>query len=116
MCKHAYDELNLAGRAKLVVKSVGSGTGSKYKVSSREMCNDSFITSPNLMICLFCFASKVCGKDDANLGNLIEDFSEQKVSNIKYHFYDIANPKEYLNGDDAVAVEKGPYSLKYVLI
>lgn len=85
MCIHAYKELNLTGRAKLVSKSLGD-TGSKYRV---------------------------CGKDDANIASLTDDFAEDKVSNLKYHFYNIENPKEYLlDGNDAIAVEKGPYMLK----
>lgn len=41
------------------------------------------------------------------------DFDEKKVSDMKYYFYDIANPKEYLKGaQDAIAIEKGPYMLK----
>lgn len=82
---HADKTLNLKARALMLVKTVGGTFGSRYKV---------------------------CGKDDTNLNNLIDDFSEQKVSDLKYYFYNIANPKEYLNGDDAIAVEKGPYLLK----
>ena len=37
------------------------------------------------------------------------DFKEKHSSNLKYNFFNIENPKEYLKGSDAIAVEKGPY-------
>lgn len=85
VCKHAYDNLWLGASADLLSETLGNGEGSRYNV---------------------------CGKDDPDINNLTSDFDEKKVSNLKYHFYNIENPKEYLNGDDAIAVEKGPYMLK----
>ena len=55
---------------------------------------------------------QVCGKDHLNIDKIVSDFDEKKASNLKYYFYDIANPKDYLTGKDAIAVEKGPYLIK----
>lgn len=85
LCNHAYRELNLARRAGLFLKTIGFLDGSMLKI---------------------------CGKDDPNISKLTSDLEEKKISDLKYYFYNIANPKEYLNGDDAIAVEKGPYMLK----
>lgn len=85
ICRHAYFNLWQAKTADLLTETLGDGEGSLYNI---------------------------CGKDDPDIDNLTSDFDEKKVSNLKYHFYNIENPKEYLNGDDAIAVEKGPYMLK----
>jgi hypothetical protein len=60
------------------------------------------------------FMEKVCGKDDPNFDPYASvDFKEKDSSTLKYHFYNIENPEAYLKGtSDAIAVEKGPYSLK----
>jgi len=69
------------------------------------MCNN-VITN----VVFFC---QVCGKDDKDLDSIASvGFEEKRASNLKYHFYNIENPEKYLSGDDAIAVEKGPYMLK----
>ena len=79
--------------------------------------------NPNLMIfnCydlifkIFVY-SQVCKTGtEKNLEKFISvDFEEKPHSDLKYFLYNIENPKEYLSGETAVLVEKGPYKLRYV--
>jgi hypothetical protein len=58
----------------------------------------------------------VCGGQDPRLNSFAPvSFAEKTASNLSYYFYNIQNPIQYLLGDDAVVVEKGPYMIKYVL-
>ena len=112
MLRHSYYEVNIAGRAALFLKTLGDGSGSMYRVSFIHTFFR-FIPQKNVTTNLFW---QICGKDDPNIGRLVSDFAEENVSNLKFHFYNIENPIEYLNGEDAIAVEKGPYMLKYVTL
>lgn len=59
------------------------------------------------------FKRQVCGKDDSDIGMLTSvGFKDKDSSDLKYHFYNIENPKSYLEGNDVDVVEKGPYKLK----
>jgi hypothetical protein len=42
------------------------------------------------------------------------NLADKPVTDLKYSFYNIHNPKEYLGGGDAVVVEQGPYNLRCV--
>lgn len=39
-------------------------------------------------------------------------FKNKDSYDLKYHFYNIENPRDYLEGNDLYVVEKGPYELK----
>lgn len=39
------------------------------------------------------------------------DFKDKVSSDLMYHFYNIENPRDYLEGNDVNVVEKGPYKL-----
>jgi hypothetical protein len=40
------------------------------------------------------------------------NLADKSATDLKYSFYNIHNPKEYLGGSDAVVVEQGPYNLR----
>jgi hypothetical protein len=42
------------------------------------------------------------------------NLADKPATDLKYNFYSIHNPKEYLGGSDAVVVEQGPYNLRCV--
>jgi len=78
----------IANQASLQLKTLGNGHGSMYRL---------------------------CDETGAAIEKLTSvDFdASNPPSDIKNYFYSIENPKQYLvNGDDAVVVEKGPYTLK----
>jgi hypothetical protein len=55
----------------------------------------------------------VCGGQDPRLNSFAPvNFAEKTACNLSYYFYNILNPVQYLFGDDAVVVEKGPYMIK----
>jgi hypothetical protein len=41
---------------------------------------------------------------------------DKPATDLKYNFYSIQNPKDYLGGSDAVVVETGPYNLRCVVV
>jgi hypothetical protein len=43
------------------------------------------------------------------------NLADKPATDLKYNFYSIHNPKEYLGGSDAIVVEQGPYNLRCVL-
>jgi len=56
---------------------------------------------------------KTCSDASATLAKLTNvNLAKKAVTDLKYNFYNIDNPKEYLTGSDANVVEKGPYKLK----
>jgi len=56
---------------------------------------------------------KICGADDPKLDAFAPiNFSDKTSSNLTYYFYNIENPGDYLGGEDAIVVEKGPYIVK----
>ena len=63
-----------------------------------------------------CSFLKTCSAGSKTFQKLTSvNLAEKKATDLKYYFYDINNPKEYLEGNDAVVVEQGPYKLKCVL-
>jgi len=43
------------------------------------------------------------------------NLADTPATDLKYNFYSIDNPKEYLGGgSDAIVVEQGPYNLRCV--
>ncbi|KAL7554076.1 hypothetical protein ACHAWF_017458 [Thalassiosira exigua] len=54
-----------------------------------------------------------CSGDSKALQKLTSvNLAEKPATDLKYSFYSIDNPKEYLSGDDAIVVEQGPYMLR----
>lgn len=99
------------GKAKLFLEVAGGNAGSIHAVS---------FVFPNLekFLCAFAnsfflFPFQTC---DANSAlqklNGPDKFQSEGSSTLQYNLYDIHNPSQYLKGEDAIAVEKGPYKLK----
>lgn len=65
---------------------IGAGRGSQYNTCSGDSKTLKKLTSVNL--------------------------ADKPASDLKYNFYSIHNPKDYLGGSDAVVVETGPYNLR----
>ncbi|KAL7496093.1 hypothetical protein ACHAWT_004369 [Skeletonema menzelii] len=54
-----------------------------------------------------------CAGDSPTLKKLTSvNLVEKAPIDLKYNFYSLHNPKEYLDGNDAILVEQGPYELK----
>lgn len=63
-----------------------------------------YYTSPN---------TQTCADDSSTLKKLTSvNLAEKAPTDLKYNFYSLHNPKEYLDGNDAILVEKGPYALR----
>lgn len=78
---------NVLDNAKqLYIELIGAGRGSMYNTCSEESETLQKLTSVNL--------------------------AEKPATDLKYNFYSINNPKDYLSGDDAIIVEQGPYKLR----
>ena len=59
---------------------------------------------------------KTCLSDSKTLKKLTSvNLADKPATDLKYNFYSIHNPKEYLGGSDAIVVEQGPYNLRCVL-
>lgn len=100
----------------LFAELVGEGRGSMYNVRNKSLHVDLFVqlqissSQLNLLI-----SPKTCSEESKTLKKLTSvNLAEKASSDLKYNFYSINNPKEYLGGDDATVVEKGPYILRYV--
>ncbi|KAL9180056.1 hypothetical protein ACHAXT_008026 [Thalassiosira profunda] len=54
-----------------------------------------------------------CDADSKTLAKLTSvNLADKAATDVKYSFYSVDNPKEYLGGSDAVVVEQGPYNLR----
>ena len=54
-----------------------------------------------------------CEDDSSTLKKLTSvNLAEKAPTDLKYNFYSLHNPKEYLTGSDAILVEQGPYVLR----
>jgi len=54
-----------------------------------------------------------CADDSPTLKKLTSvNLAEKAPTDLKYNFYSLHNPKEYLSGSDAILVEQGPYALR----
>ncbi|KAL7543080.1 hypothetical protein ACHAXR_012405 [Thalassiosira sp. AJA248-18] len=54
-----------------------------------------------------------CDDDSKTLKKLTSvNLADKTHTDLKYNFYSIDNPREYLGGNDAVVVEQGPYNLR----
>ena len=98
---------------------MGSGRGSLYNVSV-EICLPA-LRSTIFMCCSHLLlpgypSSKTCLGDSKTLKKLTSvNLADKPATDLKYNFYSIHNPKEYLGGSDAIVVEQGPYNLRCVL-
>eukprot|EP00574_Skeletonema_japonicum_P004359 CAMPEP_0201714314 /NCGR_PEP_ID=MMETSP0593-20130828/849_1 /ASSEMBLY_ACC=CAM_ASM_000672 /TAXON_ID=267983 /ORGANISM="Skeletonema japonicum, Strain CCMP2506" /LENGTH=947 /DNA_ID=CAMNT_0048203583 /DNA_START=104 /DNA_END=2947 /DNA_ORIENTATION=+ len=70
----------------LFVTLIGGGRGSMYNTCADDSPTLKKLTSVNLV--------------------------EKAPTDLKYNFYSLHNPKEYLGGSDAIMVEQGPYALR----
>jgi len=78
---------NVVNKAKTVYGGlIGGGLGSMYNACSSDSDTLKKLTSVSLV--------------------------EKPHSDLKYSFYSIDNPKEYLDGSNANVIEKGPYALR----
>ena len=91
---------------------LGLGSGSMYTVRHLLFFDEALF----LFIFLFSsphFISKTCSGDSKVLAKLTSaNLAGKPATDLKYNFYNIDNPKEYLDGSDAVVVEQGPYNLR----
>ena len=54
-----------------------------------------------------------CADDSPTLKEFTSvNLAEKAPTDLKYNFYSLHNPKEYLSGSDAILVEQGPYALR----
>lgn len=54
-----------------------------------------------------------CSGDSTTLDKLMSvNLANKAAADLKYNFYSIDNPREYLGGSDAHVVEQGPYNLR----
>lgn len=83
-----------------------------YNVSERNyaLVNPTFYSSAHLRS-----LPQICSGGSKTFQKLTSvNLAEKPATDLKYYFYDINNPKEYLGGSDAVVVEQGPYKLRCV--
>lgn len=109
-------EIYLGGRANLLLATIGHSAGTRYAVSDLFLFLSKFMLLNIIYLkhfVGFVMLNKTC--DEISLLKRLhaeDQFQPNGASDLTYNFYDIHNPKEYLKGEDAVVVERGPYMIK----
>lgn len=103
---------------KINASLTGEGHGSIGAVSDKSIMRHfkqpCFIRSHFFTTFLFCSTLQICSNKGAAIESFTSvDFADSSPSLSDYYFYSIENPKEYLlQGANALAIERGPYSLR----
>ncbi len=111
--ERAYTNNVINDAKQMSVTLLGAGRGSMYNVSVETFFR---LQSPPFISLLNSVSSrKTCSGASKTFQKLTSvNLAEKPSSDLKYYFYDIDNPKEYLGGSDAIMVEQGPYKLRCV--
>lgn len=84
--QQVFSKRVLGDTKEMFVTLIGGGRGSMYNTCADDSPTLKKLTSVNLV--------------------------EKAPTDLKYNFYSLHNPKEYLGGSDAILVEQGPYALR----
>lgn len=106
----------------LQIETIGGGRGSIYNVRIdfaaslalfSQLTQISSFLFPFVNLPSFFSFLKTCTSDSKTLQKLTSvNLADKATTDLKYNFYSIDNPKEYLGGSDANVVEQGPYNLR----
>lgn len=105
---------DVVGAAKTMFGNlIGGGRGSMYNVSLPLLSLTPLPLALPTLIYLHLLLRQTCDGDSKTLQKLTSvNLADKAATDLKYNFYSIDNPKEYLGGSDAVVVEQGPYNLR----